>query len=292
MKTDIHFTTCIHSSMVCRPRTNDYNIQDFNITPWTIEEKLNIAKTSLKSLFMFSLQRVNVIDDGSDYVEAIDWLLEVDKIDDIAVRMYEHLGSSAGINNYHNNVLPKDTDLVCHFEDDHVYFNPEGLDWKQICYDFLMENPDIGVVTLRSGLPSEKWRPDYKGAWGPIGFRNSNYNAIIYNNMGNAHHIMLKQTYDKFFPLYGNAGSCEAYMNDKLHSLGLFNAELQIPVYAFHSHCYSRALPEVVTTTALNLSPIGVEYGIKDMYDHIGRGGRVQYSYYNSPQEEIHKCYG
>lgn len=284
-------TTCFHSSMVCRPRINDYNIEGFNITPWTVEEKFKIAQITYKSLIEFigDENSLSIIDDGSNLKEANAWLNDI-KSKTNKVYQYTHRGSSQGINDYYK-TIPNDIDVIFHCEDDHLIWNPENLDWKQICYEFLKENPDIGVVTLRSGLPSATDRPDYKGAWGPIGFRNSNYNAIIYNNMGNAHHIMLKKTYDRFFPLQGNAGSCEAYMNNKLHSLGLLNAELQIPVYAFHSHCYSRPLPDIVTTTELNKSPIGIEYGIKNMYEYIHANHPINYSYFISPQEEIHKCY-
>lgn len=279
-------------SVKCRPRTNDYNIEGFNITPWTAQEKLDIAKISFESLFEFADGvPVNVIDDGSNIMRAVEWLLELDKRTNVFVRIYEHRGSSAGINNYFNNVLPKDTDLVAHFEDDHIYFNPENIDWKKVCYEFLKENPDVGVITFRSGLPSNPNYPDYRGAWGPIGFRDGKYPAILFNNMGNAHHIMLMETYKRFFPLYGNAGSCEAYMNGQLNNMGLLNAELQIPVYAFHSHCYSRALPATVTTDALNMSPRGIEYGVKEMYEHIRAKLPIEYSYYKSKEEKVIKCY-
>lgn len=279
-------------SVKCRPRTNDYNIKGFNITPWTAEEKLDIAKISFESLFEFADGTpVNIIDDGSNIMGAVEWLLELDKRTNVFVRIYEHRGSSAGINNYFNNILPKDTDLVAHFEDDHIYFNPENIDWQKICYEFLKENPDVGVITFRSGLPSNPNYPDYHGAWGPVGFREGKYPAILFNNMGNAHHVMLMETYKRFFPLYGNAGSCEAYMNGQLNNMGLLNAELQIPIYAFHSHCYSRPLPEVITTDALNMSPRGIEYGIKEMYDHIKNKRAINYTYYITQKEEVTKCY-
>ena len=292
MKTNVHFTTCHHKSVKCRPRTNDYGITGFNITPWTTQEKLDIAKTSIESLIEFADGPINIIDDGANILEAVNWLLELDQRTNLFVRIYEHKGSSSGINNYFNNALPKDTDLVAHFEDDHIFFNPEGLDWKKVCYEFLKENKDVGVITFRSGLPSDPINhPDYNGAWGPIGFREGKYPAILYNNMGNAHHIMLMETYSRFFPLQGNAGSCEAYMNGRLNNMKLLNAEIQIPVYAFHSHCYSRALPEVVTTDALNMSPRGIEYGIKEMYEHIRAKLPIEYSYYKSKEEKVIKCY-
>lgn len=284
-------TTCFHSSMACRPRTNDYNIKGFNITPWTVEEKLKIAQISYKSLveFINDENNLSIIDDGSNLKEANIWLNEI-KSKTNKVYQYAHRGSSQGLNDYYK-IIPSDTDVIFHCEDDHLMWNPEKLDWKKICYEFLTENPDVGVITFRSGLPSNPNYPDYHGAWGPIGFRDGKYPAILFNNMGNAHHIMLMETYKRFFPLYGNAGSCEAYMNGQLNNMRLLNAELQIPVYAFHSHCYSRALPEKVTTDALNMSPRGIEYGIKEMYEHIRAKLPIEYSYYKSKEEKVIKCY-
>lgn len=291
MKSDIHFTTCHHSSVKCRPRTNDYKLDGFNITPWTTHDKLMIANKSLVSLSNFCNQQISIIDDGSDYEEALDWLeLLRGRPEKFRVLQYEHRGSSAGLNDYLN-LIDDDTDLICHFEDDHIYFNPEKLDWKQICYDYLTNNRDVGVVTFRSGLPTNPSFPDFKGVWGPIAFRDGQVPAFIFRCMGNAHHIMLAETYRKFFPLQGNAGSCEAYMNNKLQSLGLLNAELQIPVYAFHSHCWKRDLPELVTTDELNMSPRGREYGIFDMAHHIEQSKTIEYMYYISEDEKVSKCW-
>ena len=135
MKTDVHFTTCHHTTIKCRPRTNDYNIEGWNITAWTNEEKIAIAKQSLISLSEFADQKISVIDDGSNIPEARSWLDNLD-----AERYNKHFckkgGSSAAVNSY-KETIPEDVDLIAHFEDDHIYFNPENLDWKQIAYDFL-----------------------------------------------------------------------------------------------------------------------------------------------------------
>jgi hypothetical protein len=299
MKVDIHFTTCHHSSIKCRPRTNDYNLENFNISPWTTEEKFKITKKSLFSLIKFSIsgglgeQPINVIDDGSDYNLVDNWLNLLEGGNLIKAHRFEHRGSSAGLNDYVK-TIPEDIDLIVHTEDDHCWFNPENLEWPAICHKFLKDNPDVGVITFRSGLPTNPKHPDYKGAWGPIGWRESRNDsppAILFRCLGNAHHIMLKETYLKFFPLQGNAGSCEAYMNGKLSQLGLLNAEIQIPVYAFHSHCYEREMPAIVTTDELNMSPRGREYGIKNMVEYLKDEKPITYSYYISPTEEVTKCY-
>lgn len=291
MKSDIHFTTCHHSSVKCRPRTNDYKLDGFNITPWTTHDKLMIASKSLKSLSNFVEQQISIIDDGSDYGPAIDWLNIINEIPKYKVLRYEHRGSSAGLNDYIK-TLDSSIDMIGHFEDDHIYFNPENIDWKTICFKYLTTHRDIGVITFRSGLPTDPNFPDYKGAWGPIDFREGPVcPAFIFRCMGNAHHIMLRETYERFFPLQGNAGSCEAYMNNKLQSLGLLNAELQIPVYAFHSHCWKRDLPEKITTKELNMSPRGREYGIYDMYSHIDNFLPIEYSYNITKDEEVIKCW-
>lgn len=291
-------TTCHHSSVKCRPRTNDYNIEGFNITSWTTEEKFLIAKKSLFSLFSFCVgpwgeQLINVVDDGSDYYRVASWLDLMEHGQFIKAHRFAHRGSGAALNDYVK-IIPDDVDMIFHTEDDHVWFNPENLDWQSICRKFLNDNPDIGVITFRSGLPTNPSHPDYKGAWGPIGWRESINNsppAFLFRNMGNAHHIMKRETYLKFFPLQGSAGSCEAYMNNRLAQLGLLNAEIQIPIYAFHSHCYERELPQIVMTFELNMSPRGREYGIKNMRDHIKDRRPITYSYFESQNKEITKCY-
>lgn len=291
-------TTCHHSTVKCRPRTNDYHLEGFNITPWTTEEKFLIAKKSLFSLCEFCIgswgeQLINVVDDGSDYNRVPSWLDLMEHGKFIKAHRFEHRGSSAALNDYVK-IIPDDIDMIFHTEDDHVWFNPESLNWQSICRKFLEDNPDIGVITFRSGLPTDPAFPDYKGAWGPIGWRESRNGsppAFLFRCMGNAHHIMKKETYLRFFPLQGNAGSCEAYMNNRLAQLGLLNAEIQIPIYAFHSHCYERELSTIVTSTELNMSPRGREYGIKNMREYLKNRGPITYSYYEDKDKEIIKCY-
>lgn len=279
MKIDIHFTTCHHTSVKCRPRTNDYNIEGFNITPWTLDEKLKIAQTSLISFKEFCVPHpVTVIDDGSNIPDALNWFSTLNN----HIYSYPHSGTAAAINAYMAH-LSNDVDLIFHSEDDHVWYNPEKLDWATLAYEFLINNPDIGVVCFRSGFPSEPTHPDIHGAWGPIGWRESSSNAILYKAMGNSHHLMLRDTYEKFLPLQGNAGSCEAYMNRKLRTLGLLSAELQIPVYAFHSHCYEREVPYDANSVSLNMSPRGIEYGIKNMYELLKKQDIPYYYYHSKP---------
>lgn len=289
MKTDIHFTTCHHSTVKCRPRNNDYNFPGFNITSWTPEEKLEIAKLSYNSLSEFCGQSISVIDDGSDNEDAIKWLKLLP-----SVKQYPHRGSSAGINDYITSLNTTEIDMFAHFEDDLVYFNPENLDWKSICYKFLIDNPDVATVTLRSLLPSKDIGPPYKGLWGPKGFResiNGSPPAILYKALANANHIALRDNYLKFFPLSGSSGTCEHNMCEHLESMNMYNAEIQIPVYAFHSHCLHRPLPEVVRSEDLNLSGYGVEYGIKDMVDYISNGKEITYSYFIFKDKEICKIW-
>lgn len=284
MKVDIHFTTCHHTEVKCRPRPNN-GYPGFNIESWTHEDKLNIAKTSLQSLIDFCEvipdYDLTVIDDGSNIAEARDWL---NNLSGVNVLSFPHRGSAYGINDYFSK--DNNADLICHFEDDHIFYNPEKLNWAQIAYEFLIENPNVGVITLRSGLPSDASDPGYFGKWGPKGFTEK---AILYHAMGNAHHIMLPRTYFKFLPLQGNTGGCEEYMNQRLSQLGLMNVELQIPVYAFHSHTWSRELPNPITTKDLNMTGRGIEYGIKEMYEHIKNNKAIKYNYYKLT-EEVVKC--
>ena len=285
MSSDIHMTTCHHTSLKCRPRTNDYNIEGWNITAWTQSEKLNIAKQSLASLNQFAKQKISIVDDGSDYTYANLWLQEcISKFN-----TYSFSRSNENALNKYIKFIDDDVDLIAHFEDDHVYFNPENLNWQQIAYDFLTSNKDIGSLSFISGLPNRPEFPDYKGAWGPISFRDREIPALLYKRLGNSHHIMLKDTYLKFFPLIGKSGTCEAYMCNKLSELGLLHAEIQVPIYAFHSHCFKRELPKNVTTTELNMSARGREYGIKDMYDHINNNKRIEYSYLTCSGEVFKK---
>lgn len=284
MKVDVHFTTCHHSTVRCRDRYNN-GVEGFNIKSWTPEEKLEIAKISLKSLADFTqgkVDRVSVLDDGSDNSNALEWL---DSIKWCEVFKFPHRGSSQGINDYHKTI---EADLVCHFEDDHVYYNPLDLDWSVLIYDFLINNPNVGVVTLISGLPCSPDDPGFRGKWGPIGMGKYNgLDVVLYRAMGNAHHIMLKSTYDKFFPLQGNTGGCEEYMNQRLESLGLLNAVLQIPVYAFHSHRYELPLPESPSTCKLNMTGRGIEYGIKDMYGAVKN--RTKIDLYLTNEQGLYK---
>ncbi len=101
-------TTCFHSSMVCRPRINDYNIEGFNITPWTVEEKFKIAQITYKSLIEFigDENSLSIIDDGSNLKEANAWLNDI-KSKTNKVYQYTHRGSSQGINDYYK-TIPND----------------------------------------------------------------------------------------------------------------------------------------------------------------------------------------
>ena len=282
MKTDVHITTCHHSEVTCRPRYNDRNIVGFNIEGWTQEERLEISKVSVDSILRFCdiipperLAGLTLIDDGSDMPAAKEWLNELnDSI--LTIERNSHNGSSYGINKHYAKMA--DCDLVAHFEDDHVMFNPWGLDWARLCYDFLtskkVRERGIGVVTFRSGLPTSIDDPGIHGAWGAREFVKEDISSLlpaytIHEQMGNAHHVMLRETYDRFMPLAGNTGGCEAYMNNICRREGILNAELQVPIYAFHSHTWSSPIPEPVTSFELSQSAVGIEYGIKEMHEHF-----------------------
>jgi hypothetical protein len=119
-------------------------------------------------------------------------------------------------------------------------------------------------------LPSDPSSPGINGAWGPKGFiKFGDYNGILYNLLGNAHHVMLKETYLKFFPLFGSAGSCESFMNNKMFELGIKNVELQAPIYFFHSHKLNYPIKNIPKTSEWNRSGDGFEYGISDMHEYL-----------------------
>lgn len=278
MTVDVHITTCHHHTVRCRPRV--CQISDSNTREWTPEERLEISKYTVDSVKRFcqaippeQLSRLSLLDDGSDYAPAIEWL---NGLTDINVVRYPHRGSSAGINDYCETI---EADLVLHVEDDHILFNPFGKNWAQICYDFLTSDVakqhNIKVITLRSGLPSEDTSPGLGGAWGPQGWVPG---GILYKCMGNAHHIMLREDYKKFFPLSGSSGACETMMNGKLAQLGFKNVELQDFFYAFHSHMWEYPLIEGITSEELNRSGDGFEYGIKDMHEHFVKKGPIYVS--------------
>jgi hypothetical protein len=276
MLVDVHITTCNHFDVKCRPRFNDRGVQGFNIKGWTQLDRVSISKYSVDSICRFvksmspdSLSRFSLLDDGSNIPEAENWLTSLDE-KTLLVKRYQHRGSSYGINDYYKSMA---CDLVAHFEDDHVMFNPFNLNWAEICYNILTspkaKEHNIKVLTFRSCLPTRNNDPGLHGAWGARGMQKINNlpTLTIHEAMGNAHHIMLKETYDQFMPLSGNTGGCEAQMNNSLSSMGFKNAEIQMPVYAFHSHTWNQPLPLKVTSEDLCKSAIGVEYGIKNMHE-------------------------
>lgn len=265
---DIHITTCHHNSVKCRPR------KEGNTKEWTPEERLNISKYSVDSISRFvsvlpknKISRFTIIDDGSDYLPAIKWL---ESLTWPKVIHYPHRGSSAGINDY---MTKLNADMVVHFEDDHIMFNPLSLRWDNICFDALAAS-QVDVVTFKSSLPSEQRDPGLHGAWGPIGWL-SEIQAIAYKSMGNAHHVMMADTYRKYLPLEGSSGGCETFMNQRLRSSKKINIELQFALYAFHSHLWSFPLQNKVTTRELSRSGEGWEYGIKDMHEYLLAGNPI-----------------
>lgn len=285
MNIDFHITTCHRDNVKCRVRSPEQGVYGWNITEWTQQERLEISKISVESIIrQVNLLRKNhkirlsLLDDGSNYPPAIQWL---NSLQNIEVVRKPNSGSSDTINKYIDSVS-KDTDLIIHFEDDNLLFNPFGIDWIQYSYDILTD-PSIGVVTLRSGLPTDPRDKGYSGAWGPQG---THLIHPIFRCMGNAHHIMLYETYKQFLPLHGNTGACEAYMNNKLQSMDKRNIELQEFVYSFHTHKLNGKV-ESEDINMWNKTGEGYEFGIKDMHEYLTQKGKLDLKKYNPFPENI-----
>jgi hypothetical protein len=274
MKIDIHVTTCNHSSVKCRDRQGLPNWS--NIKPWTNQERVEISKLSVESIKNFikhstqpeQISKFSLLDDGSDLEDAVKWLASIEGID---VIKYPHRGSSAVINDYYKTI---NSDLIFHIEDDHICFNPFRKNIVNLCEKILTSKlaieKNIKVITFRSGLPTAKNSLGLNGAWGPVDFlKIDNIPLILFNRLGNAHHIMLKKDYDLFFPLIGNTGGCESYMNDIMERNNIKNAEIQDYIYMFHSHTLNFDTKAIGNTDEWNKSGDGFEYGIKDMHNHL-----------------------
>jgi len=274
MKIDIHITTCNHSSVKCRDRQG---LPEWsNVKSWTSEDRIKISKLSVDSIKKFiknstytdQISKFTLLDDGSDLKEAIEWM---DSLKDIDVIKYPHRGSSAGINDYQKTI---NADLVFHIEDDHICFNPFSRNIVNLCEKILTSKlaieKNIKVLTFRSGLPTASNSLGLNGAWGPQDFVEiDNIPLILFNRLGNAHHIMLKKDYDLFFPLIGSSGGCECYMNEIMEKNNFKNAEIQDYIYMFHSHALNFETKFIGNTDDWNRSGDGFEYGIKNMHDHL-----------------------
>lgn len=274
MNIDVHITTCNHSSVKCRDRQGLPSWS--NIKSWTSKERIEISKISVNSIKNFiknstdphQVSKFSLLDDGSDIQEAIEWLASIRDID---VIKYPHRGSSAGINDYQKTI---NSDFVLHIEDDHICFNPFGKNIVNLADKILNSNlakeKNIKVLTFRSSLPTAKDSLGLNGEWGPREFVNvGNVPLILFNKLGNAHHLMLKKDYDLFFPLSGSSGSCECYMNDIMQRNNFLNAEIQDYIYMFHSHTLDFDTKAIGNTDDWNKSGDGFEYGIKNMHKHL-----------------------
>lgn len=291
MKLDIHVTTCHRKNLKCRPRPPENS--NWNVKPWTLEERLNISKISINSIINFSNQlkihnhevNLTILNDGSDIPEAVDWLNSLP----VKIKHFNPRGSSAGINDHFMELRQDPPDYIFHLEDDNLLFNPDNTDWLSIINDIQKNCEDIRVFTFRSGLPVEPEDKGFLGAFGPVGSKLiNNINCILFGSMGNAHHIMKWSDYCKFMPLTGNTGDCEANMNLKLKSIGL-NAEPQIHVHAFHSHMYSYP----INSNNLNKwhkTGEGFEFGMYDMDNYLKNKNMVVSKIYkNFPSEMEYK---
>lgn len=283
MNIDVHITTCSHSAVKCRDRLGLPNWS--NIKSWTSEERIDISKISVHSIKNFiknsvypeQLSRFSLLDDGSDTQESIEWL---SSIKDISVIKYPHRGSSAGINDYQKTI---NADFILHIEDDHICFNPFGKNIvnlaDKILNSDLAREKNIKVLTFRSSLPTAEDSPGLNGAWGPKELiKIENIPVILFNRLGNAHHLMLKKDYDLFFPLSGSSGSCESHMNKTMEKYKFLNAEIQDYVYMFHSHTLNFDTKSIGNTDEWNKSGDGFEYGIKNMHNHLLNKNMMQCS--------------
>lgn len=299
MNVDLHITTCHHSTVTCRPRMREYPRS--NVRQWTKEERLEISKIAVNSIIRFCrpLQsrhniRISLLDDGSDMPEAIAWL---DSLKEIEVIRNNHAGSAAAINNYLKTIKPN-TDLIVHFEDDMIPFNPEQIDWVDLSLRYLesnqaKDNKVIGVH-FKGGLPTDLENPQRVGNWGPVGFIKGNDSipsAWKLKLIANFHHILKPQDYRLFLPLSANRGECEAMMGYRLQSLKRFMAEIQVPIYVFHTHMLNCSLPEIVTSEELSLSGMGIEYGILDIENHLKAGKPITCSVYEIETKKTIKTY-
>lgn len=267
MKLDVHITTCHRYNVHCRPRPHENS--NWNVKEWTHQERIGITKLSVYSIINFCnmLKKYNheveltLLDDGSDIPESLEIINELP----IKIKRFSNRGSSAGINDHFNSLKNNPPDYILHIEDDNILFNPKNIDWLSSIDYIKKNNEDIKVFTFRSGLPVDPKDKGFKGAWGPVGFRKEPIPCILFNRMGNAHHVVSWKDYSSFFPLNGNTGSCEEYMNSKLHG---FNAEPQISIHCFHSHMWSYP----INTNKLSMwhkTGEGFEFGIKDMYNYL-----------------------
>jgi hypothetical protein len=287
MKVNIHVTTCHRSDVRCRPRSPEQTNYPWNVTEWTPEERLEISKISVASIEkQVSLLRelghkvsLTVIDDGSDYQPAINWLTTLPS-DLCSVMRNLPAGSSVGINKLFIEI-PKDTDLVLHIEDDNLFFNPQSLDWAQLAYERFQEQES--VITFRSGLPTDPKDKGYHGAWGPKGV--TNRGEPIFHMMGNAHHLMLYSTYSKFMPLSGNTGGCEANMCARMQQLRIPNIELQEFIYMFHTHKLT-GMVESCNINLWNKTGEGYEFGMRDMHTALSNRNYLElHKYLRFPNE-------
>lgn len=268
MLVDVHVTTCHRSDVKCRPRPDPRNGRAWNVKEWTPEERLAISQYSFNSIqrFVKTMREfhdveLTLIDDGSDNQNTIDWMNAI-KDTDFNIKRFPARGSSAGIND-HMADLRYTPDYIIHFEDDHILFNPDKIDFINI----INNGPD-GVFTLRSGLPFDTDDKGFTGGWGPQDIINKNVRYVVYNKMGNAHHIMKWDLYKRFLPLSGSTGGCECYMNDRLAQINIKNYEPQIHVHAFHSHMWEYEIDNTLLSR-WHKTGEGFEFGIKDMHEHF-----------------------
>lgn len=292
-KLDIHITTCNRYDVKCRPRPRPHYAKKWNVKEWTNDERVEISKISVESIIKLKNQleshghivRLTLIDDGTDIEQALEWHKSIDR-GVVNIKKLPNRGSSVGINEHFQEIKQDPPDYILHVEDDNLFFNPLNIDWLKNIDNVKKQNDNIIVFTLRSGLPVEPCDHGYKGAWGPVKYEKiANFDIILFKCMGNAHHIMKWKDYCKFFPLSGNTGSCESYMNSKLLNLG-YNCEIQQHVHFFHSHL----LNYPIGSNHLNnwhKTGEGFEYGHKDMNLYLLKKNPVKSKIYNISNKDF-----
>lgn len=236
----------------------------------SIEERFQITKTSIESLLFFAksskdiVHEITILDDGTDYQPSLDWMKSLK----CNVIHFPSVGSAEMMNHY---LKGTGCDIIFHFEDDQIYFNPFRKNYIEDCKNILLNDKlGIQVICFKSGHggPGES-SPEYNPRDYTTGNdKHKSFYVIPY--IGNAQHVMLRENYEKFFPLIGNRGSCETMMNQKNErELKFRQAELQEHYYVFHSHVINGTIPNQVSTTDLRKWGCGIQYGIKDMHEYL-----------------------
>jgi len=273
MKIDIHIMTCHRCDYVP-------TAPGFNPNVWkTPEERLEISKISIDSFRRFissvnqnSISSVSIINDGSTYEPALKWL---SSITDIDVVNYDNMGSGPAMSKYIES-LDDDVDLVAHFEDDQIMFNPLNKDWADIAYRLISSEKEYGgfirAVCFRSGHGCIS-SSHHKYAHSFTKKYNLAYNTVPY--LGNSQFVIDLDSIKQLLPIEGNRGNSETYINEKKNKLGIIHAEIQDHIFMFHSHVLEGGIPQIPNTDSLRNWVKGEVFGIKNLHQHLLGGNMI-----------------